>query len=61
MVPDQVRDLGFSLCGETKILGMTISADPAAWESNFELILTNIRKKIESGIDFTYPYPGVYV
>jgi hypothetical protein len=58
MVPDQVRDLGFSLCGETKILGMTISADPAAWESNFELILTNIRKKIEFWNRFHLSLPG---
>ncbi len=45
-VPDQVRNLGFALCTETKILGMNISADPALWMSNFDTILTNIRKKI---------------
>ncbi len=46
-VPDQVRDLVFSLCDETKILGMNISAEPDRWNTNFESILTNIRKKIE--------------
>jgi hypothetical protein len=45
-VPDQVRNLGFALCTETKILGMDISADPALWMRNFDTILSNIRKKI---------------
>ncbi len=57
-VPDQVRDLGFSLCDETKILGMTISADPARWNTNFENILTNIRKKIEFWNRFYLTLPG---
>jgi hypothetical protein len=57
-VPDQVRDLGFSLCDETKILGMTISADPARWNTNFENILTNIRKKIEFWYRFYLTIPG---
>jgi hypothetical protein len=57
-VPDQVRDLGFSLCEETKILGMTISADPVRWNTNFENILTNIRKKIEFWNRFYLTLPG---
>ncbi len=31
-VPEGVRNLGFTLCEETKVLGMNISADPAGWE-----------------------------
>jgi len=57
-VPDQVRDLGFSLCDETKILGMNISAEPDRWNTNFETILTNIRKKIEFWNRFNLTLPG---
>ncbi len=57
-VPEQVRDIGFSLCGETKILGMTISADPARWNTNFETILSNIRKKIDFWNRFNLTVPG---
>jgi hypothetical protein len=42
-VLEEVRNLGFSLCEETKVLGMNISADPAGWDSNFATILANIR------------------
>jgi hypothetical protein len=44
-VPEEVRNLGFSLCGEAKILGMNISANPDAWHSNFDIILANIKKR----------------
>jgi hypothetical protein len=57
-VPDQVRDLGFTLCTETKILGMNISADPALWMGNFDTILTNIRKKITFWDRFSLSLPG---
>ncbi len=57
-VPEQVRDLGFSLCGETKILGMTIFAEPARWNTNFQTILANIRKKIEFWNRFNLTLPG---
>jgi hypothetical protein len=46
-VPDPIRELGFSLCDETKILGMSLTADPAGWNANFETILINLRKKID--------------
>jgi hypothetical protein len=57
-VPDQVRDLGFTLCTETRILGMDISADPALWMGNFDTILTNIRKKISFWDRFSLSLPG---
>jgi hypothetical protein len=57
-VPDQVRDLGFTLCTETKVLGMNISADPALWMGNFENILINIRKKITFWDRFSLSLPG---
>jgi len=57
-VPKGVRNLGFSLCEETKVLGMNISADPAGWDSNFATILANIRKKIEFWNRFNLSLPG---
>ncbi len=57
-VPDQVRDLGFTLCTETKVLGMNISADPALWMENFDNILSNIRKKITFWDRFSLSLPG---
>jgi hypothetical protein len=57
-VPDQVRDLGFTLCTETKILGMNISADPALWMGNFDTILSNIRKKITFWDRFSLSLPS---
>jgi hypothetical protein len=57
-VPDQVRNLGFALCTETKILGMDISADPALWMGNFDTILSNIRKKITFWERFCLSLPG---
>ncbi len=57
-VPDQVRDLGFTLCTETKVLGMNISADPALWMGNFDNILSNIRKKITFWDRFSLSLPG---
>jgi hypothetical protein len=57
-VPDQVRNLGFALSTETKILGMNISADPALWMGNFYAILINIRKKISFWDRFSLSLPG---
>jgi hypothetical protein len=37
---------------------MTISTDPAAWENNFGIILTNIRKKIQFWNRFNLSLPG---
>jgi hypothetical protein len=37
---------------------MTISAEPARWNTNFENILTNIRKKIEFWNRFYLTLPG---
>ncbi len=57
-VPDRIRELGFSLCEETKILGMTLTADPARWGSNFETIHATIRSKIEFWKRFNLSLPG---
>jgi hypothetical protein len=57
-VPDQVRELGFTLYTETRILGMNISVDPALWMGNFDTILSNIRKKISFWDRFSLSLPG---
>jgi hypothetical protein len=57
-VPDEIGNLGFSFCGETKILGMNISANPEAWHGNFECILSNIKKKITFWERFNLSLPG---
>ncbi len=57
-VPDAICVLGFSLCDDTKILGMSLTADTARWSANFETILTNIRKKIDFWNRFNLSLPG---
>jgi hypothetical protein len=57
-VPEEVRNLGFSICGETKILGMNILANPDRWHSNFDTILANIKKKITFWERFNLSLPG---